>query len=113
MNTLVIIGLFILVAVVLAAKKRQNPPPYIWSKIWSVVFCLIAVGGFASSLIGYRAASAHRTALSPSDSDIVVSIPTLMMRISSAELLIGLACLVGSVIFYLRSQRQRSEDRAA
>lgn len=113
MNIPIVIGLFILIAVVLAAKKRQNLPPHIWSKIWSLVFCLIAVGGFASSLIGYRAASVHRTALSPSDSDIVVSIPSLMIRISLAELLIGLACLVGSMIFYLRSQRQRYDDRAA
>ncbi len=112
MNIPIVIDLFILIAVVLAAKKRQNLPSYVWSKIWSLVFCLIAVDGFASSLIGYRAASVRRTALSPSDSDIAVSIPSLMIRISSAELLIGFACLIGSVIFYLRSQRQGYEDRA-
>jgi hypothetical protein len=113
MNTSIIIGLFIFVALVLAAKKRQNLPPHIWSKIWSMVFCLIAVGGFLSSLIGYRAASSHRAALSPSDPDIAVSIPSLMIRNSLAELLIGLACLVGSIIFYSRSQRQRYDGRAA
>jgi len=113
MNTPIIIGLVVLVAVIIAAKKRQNLPAHIWSKIWSMVYCIIAIGSFVSSLIGYRAASAHRAALGPSDPDVVVSIPSLMMRNSLAELLIGLACLVGSVILYLRSQRQRYDDHAA
>lgn len=113
MNTPMIIGLIVFFAIILAAKRRQNLPAHVWSKIWSMVFCIIAVGGFVSSLIGYRGASAHRAALNPSDPDIVVSIPRLIMRISLAELLIGLAYLVGAVIFYLRSQRQRYGDHAA
>ena len=113
MNTPIIVGLVVLVAVILGAKRRPNLPAHVWSKIWSMVFCIVAVGGFVSSLIGYRAASAHRAALSPSDPDVIVSIPSLMMRISLAELLIGLACLVGSVILYLRSQRQRYDAQAA
>ena len=113
MNTPIIVGLVVLVAVIVGAKKRPNLPAHVWTKMWSIVFCIIAVGGFVSSLMCYRAASAHRLALSPSDPDVVVSIPSLMMKISLAQLLIGLACLVSSVIFYYRSQRQRYDDHAA
>jgi len=109
MNAPVIAGLVILIAVLLGAKRRENAPAHVWSKIWSSVFCIVAVESFGSSLIGYRAAAAHLAALSRSDPNVVVSIPGLMMRISMAELLVGFACLVGSVIFYLKSRRQRCE----
>ena len=108
-----IIGLVVLVVFMLGTKKRPNLPAHAWSKVWSMVFCIIAVGGFVSSLIGYRAASTHRAALSPTDPDVAVSIPSLMMRISLAEFLIGLICLVGSVIFFSKSRSQRYDDHAA
>ena len=113
MNITIIAGTVIMAAVILAETRRQNLPAHVWSKIWRIIACIMAVGGFVSCLIGYLAASAIRATLSPSDPDVVVSIPSMMMRISLAELLIGVACLVGSVIFYLRSQRQRYDDHAA
>jgi hypothetical protein len=113
MKTPIIIGLVILAAIILGTKMRRNLPAHIWSKIWSMMFFIIAVGGLVSSLIGYRTALVHRAALNPSDPDLAASIPSLMIRISLAELMVGLACLIGAVVFYLKSKRQWYDNLAA